>query len=138
MYKAIVALATATAIAAAFLSSTAQACVDGAPCPPSIPNYKQYIPKGVPAIPEISSIPKGSIPTPPPIPKGLPKAPVKAAKEKAPKKVEKDASRAAPKASDSDVKVVEKPASVRTSEPPTPACSRYMPSLGKAVEIPCE
>jgi hypothetical protein len=142
MYKAIVALATGTVIAAAFLSSTAQACVDGAPCPPSIPNYKQYIPKGVPPIPEIPSIPKGSLPKLPP--KGMPKAPTKAlakdSQQKVPKKVEKDAdaSRAAPKASDSDVKVVEKPASVRKPEPPTPACSRYMPSLGKAVEIPCE
>jgi hypothetical protein len=149
MYKAVVALATVAAVAIGSLAQTAQACVDDEPCPPRVPDYRQYIPKGIPAMPPIPKgipaippmppMPKGSMPKLPPIPKGLPKAPVKAAKEKAPRKVEgADASRAAPKASDSDVKVVEKPASVRAPEPPTPVCTRYMPSLGKAVEIPCE
>jgi hypothetical protein len=134
MYKAIVALAAATAIAASF-APAALACVDGAPCPPRIPAYKQYIPKGVPGVP---NIPKGEIPNPPPIPKGLPKPPPKPSQQKAPKKVEDaDASRTAPKASESDVKVVEKPASVSTPKR-APVCTRYLPSLGKAVEIPCE
>ena len=130
MYKAIVVLATA--IGAATFAPPAWACVDGAPCPAGIPSYKQYIPKGVPGIP------KGELPDPPPIPKALPRLP-KPAQQNAPKKVEgADASGAAPKASESDVKAGERPGSASAPERGGPVCTRYVPSLGKAVEIPCE
>ena len=130
MYKAIVVLATA--IGAATFAPAAWACVDGAPCPAGIPSYKQYIPKGVPGIP------RGELPDPPPIPKAAPRLPKPAAQQNAPKKVEgADASGAAPKASESDVKAGERPGSASTPER-GPVCTRYVPSLGKAVEIPCE
>jgi hypothetical protein len=132
MYKAIVVLATA--IGAATFAPAAWACVDGAPCPAGIPSYKQYIPKGVPGIPKI---PKGELPDPPPIPKAVPRLP-KPAQQNAPKKVEgADASGAAPKASESDVKAAERPSSA-SAPSGGPVCTRYMPSLGRAVEIPCE
>jgi hypothetical protein len=128
MHKAIVALAAA--LGAAAFAPAASACIDDAPCPRGIPSYKQYIPKGVPPIP---NVPRGEFPDPPPIPKAAPKLP-KAAQQKAPKKVEgADASGATPKASESG----EKPAAGSTPER-GPICTRYMPSLGRAVEIPCE
>jgi hypothetical protein len=131
MYRAILVLAAA--IGAAVFAPAARACIDDAPCPPRIPNYQQYIPRGVPGIP---SIPKGELPDPPAIPKALPKPPT--AQQKTPKKVEgADASGAAPKASENDVRVVEKPAAAGAPER-GPVCTRYLPSLGKAVEIPCE
>lgn len=132
MYKVIVVLAAAIGTAA--FAPAASACIDDAPCPRGIPSYQQYIPKGVPGIPKV---PRGELPDPPPIPKAVPKLP-NPAQQKAPKKVEgADAAGASPKASESDVKVVEKSAA---GSPPErgPVCTRYMPTLGKAVEIPCE
>jgi hypothetical protein len=132
MHKAIVVLAVA--IGAAAFAPAASACIDDAPCPRGIPSYQQYIPKGVPSIPKV---PRGELPDPPPIPKGIPKPP-KASQQNAPKKVEgADASGATPKASESDVKGSDRPSSAGPTER-GPVCTRYMPTLGRAVEIPCE
>ncbi len=130
MYKAIAAFVVVSAVAS--FAPTALACIDDAPCPPRIPAYKQFIPRGVPDIPDIpKGVPKPAIPA-------IPKAAIPKAPPKADRAIErKAAADEAPRPADSDVKIVEKPASLRAPEP-APVCTRYLPSLGKAVEIPCE
>ncbi len=129
MFKTVIAFTLAAAVLAS--ASAAQACDDDDDCPPGI-SFKRFIPRSIPGIPDM---PKG-------LPKRLPKveipeAPPKVIERKIEKKaVENEGQRPGAKALE-DVKVVEKPASVRAPEPAR-VCTKYLPSLGRAVETPCE
>jgi hypothetical protein len=74
------------------------------------------------------------------IPRSIPEVP-KAVPKSIERKVEKkvddvEVPRPAPRAADVDVKIVEKPATVRVPEVAR-VCKKYFPSLGKMLPIPC-
>jgi hypothetical protein len=126
MFKTVATFAIAAAILC--LAPPAQAaCDDDDDCPTRIP-FTRYIPRSLPDLPDM---PKG-------LPKAaIPKAPPKVIERTIEKKaVETEAPRTGANALD-DVKVVEKPENVRAPEPAR-VCTKYLPSLGRAVEIPCE